>query len=65
MICTGFLDESGTHDSLIMLMGGYLGNSNQWEAFNAAWDALLKSEGIKYCHTKHLQAPPYHSPDVR
>jgi hypothetical protein len=56
MIWTAYLDESGTHDdSPIMLMGGYLGNNHQWDAFNIAWRTLLGSEGIEFCHAKDLQ----------
>jgi Protein of unknown function (DUF3800) len=55
MIWTAYLDESGTDNSPIMLMGGYLGNTEQWDAFNAAWEALLKSEGIQFCHAKDLR----------
>jgi hypothetical protein len=54
MIWTAYLDESGTHNSPIMLMGGYLGNTEQWDAFNAAWEALIKSEGIQFCHAVDL-----------
>lgn len=55
MIWTAYLDESGTHDdSPIMLMGGYLGNTEQWAAFDNAWKSLLESEGIPYSHAKDL-----------
>jgi len=54
MIWTAHLDESCTHDSPTMLMGGHLGNAEQWDAFNPAWEALLKSEGIRSCHAKDL-----------
>jgi hypothetical protein len=27
-----------------MLMGGYLGNTDQWNAFNSDWQSLLKAE---------------------
>jgi uncharacterized protein DUF3800 len=55
MIWTAYLDESGTHNSPIMLMGGYLANAEQWDAFNSAWEALLKSEGIQSVHGKDLE----------
>jgi hypothetical protein len=40
--------------SPIMLMGGYLGNTDQWNAFNSDWQSLLKAEGIEYSHGKDL-----------
>jgi len=52
---TAYLDESGTHDSPIMLMGGYVGNTEQWDAFNQDWQDLLKSSGIESCHGKDLE----------
>ena len=54
MIWTAHIDESGTHDSPIMLMGGYMGNEDQWKAFDAAWKALLSKERIISCHAKPL-----------
>jgi hypothetical protein len=55
MIWTAHIDESGTHDdSPIMLMGGYLGNEDQWKKFDADWKALLASEGVGGCHAKEL-----------
>jgi hypothetical protein len=55
MIWTAYLDESGTHNAPIMLMAGYLGNTEQWDAFNMAWQTLLKSENIEFCHAKNLE----------
>jgi hypothetical protein len=55
MIWTAYLDESGTHDSPIMLMGGYLANDHQWDAFNDDWLRLLNSFGVKFCHGKDLE----------
>jgi len=55
MIWTACIDESGTHDdSPISLMGGYLGNESQWQAFDLAWKSLLASEGITGCHAEQL-----------
>ncbi|MBV8173824.1 MAG: DUF3800 domain-containing protein [Verrucomicrobia bacterium] len=51
---TAYLDESGTHDSPIMLMGGYLAKDIQWKKFDAEWKALLHSEGIRSAHGKDL-----------
>jgi hypothetical protein len=55
MIWTAYLDESCSHNSPTMFMGGHLGNTEQWNAFNPAWDELLKSEGIQFCHAKDLR----------
>jgi len=55
MIWTAYLDESGTHDdSPIMLMGGFLANTEQWKRFNKKWFALLKTSGLSYCHGTEL-----------
>ena len=55
MVWTAYLDESGTYNSPIMLMGGYLGNTDQWDAFDTAWKSLLRAEGIKFSHAKNLK----------
>jgi len=55
MIWTAYIDESSTNNLPTMLMGGYLANTEQWDAFNPAWEALLKSEGIQSCHGKDLE----------
>src|SRR5258708_23331957 len=50
MIWTAYLDESGTHDdSPIMLMGGFLGNTEQWERFNDEWRVLFTTSGASRC----------------
>jgi hypothetical protein len=36
-------------------MAGHLGNADQWKSFDAAWKALLHSEGITSCHAKDLR----------
>jgi hypothetical protein len=54
MIWTVYLDESGTHDSPIMLMGGFLANEDQWKRFNDEWHSLLNASGVQYCHGKEL-----------
>jgi uncharacterized protein DUF3800 len=56
MTWTVYLDESGTHDdSPIMLMGGFLANTEQWESFNNEWQSLLKPFGIQFCHAVELR----------
>src|SRR5260221_7747840 len=55
MIWTAYLDESGTHDdSPIMLMGGFLGNTEQWERFNDEWRFLLKNSLRSVFHWAEL-----------
>jgi hypothetical protein len=53
MIWTAYLDESGAHNGPVMLMAGFLGNTEQWSAFDRAWQSLLKSEQLKFCHAKN------------
>jgi hypothetical protein len=55
MVWTAYLDESGTHDSPVMLLGGHLANEQQWKAFDSAWKSLLDSEGVTSCHGKDLR----------
>src|SRR5271166_3425584 len=54
MIWTVYLDESGTHDSPIMLMGGFLANEDQWKRFDSEWRSLLNASGVQYCRGKEL-----------
>lgn len=55
MILTAHLDESGTHDSSpITVMAGYLATSEQWEAFDADWNSLVREAGVQHVHAVDL-----------
>ena len=54
MTWTAYLDESGTYDSPIMLMGGFVGDAEQWSAFDQDWQSLLTSNDIDFSHAKDL-----------
>ena len=62
MLLSAFFDDSGTHaSSPVVTLGGLLGTADQWEAFQAAWIALLKSPipgkpPLKEFHLSHCRA---------
>jgi hypothetical protein len=47
---TVYLDESGTHDSPILVMGGAAAMADQWHDFNKKWEAILEREHLPYIH---------------
>lgn len=55
MVWTAYIDESGTHGGPIMLMGGYIANSEQWSTFNQDWDKMLSTFGVQFSHAKDLE----------
>jgi hypothetical protein len=54
MILAAYIDESGTHGSPLMVMGGYVGRSAQWEQFDQNWSCLLQQYGVSHLHSHHL-----------
>ena len=53
---SAFFDESGTQrSSSTVVVGGYVGSANQWEAFRREWQALLNQERIRVLHRSHLE----------
>jgi hypothetical protein len=55
MILTTYLDESGTHaESPISVMAGYVGTSEQWQAFETDWTALVRKAGVQHIHAVDL-----------
>lgn len=51
---TAYFDESGTHDSPIMLMGGFLARAENWKNFDTDYITLLESVGVSYVHGTEL-----------
>jgi hypothetical protein len=55
MIWTACIDEGGAHDGPIMLMAGYIANTEQWDAFNQEWQRFLAAFGVQFSHGKDLE----------
>lgn len=47
---TAYFDESGTHDSSIVILAGVIAPSEQWAAFDAEWAAMLARHQVPYVH---------------
>lgn len=57
MILTAYLDESGTHSqSPVLIMAGYLGNKDQWNDFEEAYNKLRQKFGFRVFHAKDFRA---------
>lgn len=50
-----YVSQSSCSTQLCLYLQTTLETLNNWDAFNPAWEALLKSEGITYCHAKDLK----------
>jgi hypothetical protein len=50
-----YLDESGTHDSRGLVVGGYVGDANAWADFSAKWTALLHEYKLPYFRMKSFR----------
>jgi hypothetical protein len=59
VIVTVYIDESGTHESGVTILGGWVGRLGQWAAFDPLWKRLLKRNGLTHFHSK----PMRHSQD--
>ena len=55
MIVTVYIDESGTHDSGVTVLGGWVGRLGQWSGFDPPWRKLLKNNGLDYFHSKSMR----------
>lgn len=52
VLAEAYFDESGTHDgSPIVVVGGYIFDSDRVDAFSERWWAALKEKGVEYFHT--------------
>jgi hypothetical protein len=48
---TAYFDESGTHnDSPAVAVAGYISTVDQWQRFEAEWQAILDDAGISFFH---------------
>jgi Protein of unknown function (DUF3800) len=55
VIVTVYIDESGTHESGLTIMGGWVGSLAQWYAFDPKWTKLLKRNGLTYFHSRKMR----------
>jgi hypothetical protein len=55
VIITVYIDESGTHDSSVTIMAGWVGRLGQWAAFDPRWKKLLKCNDLTYFHSKKMR----------
>lgn len=55
MIVTVYIDESGTHESGVTVLGGWVGRLGQWATFDPLWRKLLKSEQLTHFHSKEFR----------
>lgn len=55
LILKAYIDESGTHSgSPRTVMAGYYSKAENWQAFEARWQAFCQQRGFKCLHTKEL-----------
>jgi hypothetical protein len=47
---SAYFDASGTVDSPVLTVAGFVSTDKKWARFDAVWSALLKREGIKCFH---------------
>jgi hypothetical protein len=55
VIVTVYIDESGTHDSGVTVMGGWVGSLAQWYAFDPKWLKLLRRNKLTYFHSRKMR----------
>ncbi len=55
MIVTVYIDESGTHEFGVTILGGWVGRLGQWATFDPKWSKLLKRNGLTYFHSKEMR----------
>jgi hypothetical protein len=55
VIVTVYMDESGTHNSGVTILAGWVGRLGQWVTFDAKWKRLLRNNSLTYFHSKKLR----------
>jgi len=53
-VLIAYFDESGSKDTPIITMAGYLSDEHKWERFEREWRKSLKEHGAKYLHMKEF-----------
>jgi hypothetical protein len=54
MFLTLYIDESGTHESGMTLLGGVIAKLSQWNRFGELWQRRLRNEGVSHFHGKDV-----------
>lgn len=49
-----YFDESGSKDTPLVTMAGYLSDERRWKHFEREWAKALKEHGAKYFHMKEF-----------
>ena len=47
-----YFDESGSKDTPLVTMAGYLSDDRRWKRFERQWAKVLKEHGARYLHMK-------------
>jgi Protein of unknown function (DUF3800) len=55
VIVTVYIDESGTHDSGVTILGGWVGRLGQWATFDPKWKKILRDEQLTYFHSREFR----------
>jgi hypothetical protein len=55
MAMKGFFDESGTHDSPVVIVGGFLATVEQWDAYERDLRDLFAEYGVGKFHAKDFR----------
>jgi hypothetical protein len=55
MIVNVYIDESGTHESGVTVLGGWVGRMGQWSGFDPLWRKLLKQNRLDHFHSKSMR----------
>lgn len=50
-----YIDESGSHNKRLLVVGGFVGNSSQWEDFTKSAAEIRREFSIPYFHAKDLR----------
>lgn len=51
---TAYFDESGSKDTLLLTIAGYLSDERRWKRFEREWAKALKEHGAQYLHMKEF-----------
>ena len=56
VIVTVYIDESGTHEFGVTILGGWVGRLGRWAGFDLQWNKLLKKSKIGHFHSKSMRS---------
>src|SRR5919106_684423 len=63
LMLTAYADETGVHQGApVAIWGGYVADSDKWDAFAKDWNARLARDGLDLFHMAPFKAkkPPFH-----